>query len=96
VLHAIDLSETHAVGRLKAVFFKSLGFTEDEVSVLEDSLIDIAGANEVTSQIQTDFGTKYIIEGNLLTPAGPSVRLCTVWIVEHSDPRPRLVTAYPT
>ncbi len=89
------LSETHAVGKWKADFFRGLGFAQDQPSVLEERLLDIVRENIVSSEVQTPYGTKYLIDGNLFTPRGRSIRLRTVWIVEHSDPRPRFVTAYP-
>jgi hypothetical protein len=89
------LSEAHAVGKWKADLFRALGFGQDNAEVLERRLLEIAMGNPVISDIQTPFGTKYVIEGNLLTPEGRLVQLLTVWIVEPSDPRPRFVTAYP-
>ena len=53
-----------------------------------------ATENDVSTEIRTPHGTKYIIEGNLIAPQGRSVRIVTVWIEEHSDRRPRFVTAY--
>jgi hypothetical protein len=35
------------------------------------------------------------VDGEIETPAGRSVVIRTVWIVDHSQSAPRLVTAYP-
>jgi len=55
----------------------------------------IAKSNEVTKELITPYGTKYIIEGEFLPPSGTKVRILTVWLIESNDDRPRFVTAYP-
>lgn len=62
------LSETHPVGGSKARFFRALDFTEDNVDVLEESLIAIAHAEEVSQMASSPYGEKYVIEGALRTP----------------------------
>ena len=89
------LSETHAVGKWKSELFRALGFTPENSTLLQDRLLELARTNEVTGRSETPYGTKYLIEGNLIAPNGRSIRLLTVWIVEQTDPRPRFVTAYP-
>ncbi len=89
------LSETHAVGKSKARFFRSFGFDETNVATLEQGLLSIAQAETVTEVIQLPYGAKYIVDGFLETPSGTSVKMRTVWIVEAEDARPRFVTAYP-
>ena len=61
-LKAYLLSETHAIGKSKAAFFKSLGFTQKNPVVLERRLVEIAQQNPVQEKISTKFGTKYVIE----------------------------------
>ena len=89
------LSETHAVGKSKAKFFRALGFDETNVAVLEQGLLSIARTETVAQVIQSPCGKKYIIDGFLATPSGTSVKVQTFWIVEAQDVRPRFVTAYP-
>ena len=89
------LSETHAVGKAKAKYFRSLGYTEANADQLADGLLMIAKSKGVSQAVTTPYGTKYIMEGDLFTPIGATVRICTVWVVESGDKRPQFVTAYP-
>ncbi|MEA2085294.1 MAG: hypothetical protein U9O82_13860 [Thermodesulfobacteriota bacterium] len=89
------LSETHAVGKAKAKFFRSLGYTEANAHQLANALLMIAKSEEVSQKITTIYGTKYIVEGEVVTPSGNTSRIRTVWVVEPHDQRPRFVTAYP-
>lgn len=94
-LKAYLLSETHAIGRAKARFFRRLGYAETNADQLADALLAIVKSEEVGEEVSTNFGTKYIVDGDILTPGGTAVRLRTVWVIEPHDDRPRFVTAYP-
>ena len=94
-LHDYLLSRTHSVGRLKARFFRALGFNETNVDVLEQRLIAIAHSEDVKDVVSSAHGTKYVVEGSLQTPAGNLVQVRTVWIIDAGQDRPRFVTAYP-
>ncbi|MBW1676657.1 MAG: hypothetical protein JRF30_05435 [Deltaproteobacteria bacterium] len=89
------LSETHAVGKAKAKYFRSLGYTEANANELADALLMIAKSEGGSKKVTTPYGTKYIVEGELVTPSGTTARIRTVWVVEPHDKRPRFVTAYP-
>jgi hypothetical protein len=89
------LSETHAVGREKARYFRSIGYTAENVDDLADALVMIARSEDVCQEIASDFGTKYVIDGELVTPNGTAVQMRTVWVIDSQDARPRFVTAYP-
>jgi L-ribulose-5-phosphate 3-epimerase UlaE len=89
------LSETHAVGKSKAKFFRSFGFNEANISQFEKMLVDIAQTETVVEVTETIYGKKYVLDGQLKTPSGDMIRLRTVWIIETGDDIPRLVTAYP-
>jgi len=89
------LSETHAIGKAKAKYFRSLGYTETNFDLLEHDLLLIAKSFEITQQFEISFGLKYTIKGQLTTPNGSVARIITVWVVEPQDNRPRFVTAYP-
>ncbi len=69
-LHDYLLSKIHHVGKCKAEYFRSLGFNETNVEVLERCLIDIAHSEEVKEFIKSAHGTKYVIDGSLQAPAG--------------------------
>jgi hypothetical protein len=90
------LSETHAVGKSKAKYFRALGYNEANFRKLQEALADIAKSCEVVQEVPTSFGTKYIVDGQLLIPNGDTVRVRTIWIIEPIDDSPRFVTAYPT
>lgn len=88
------LSETHAIGKPKAKFFRSLGFDETTVGQLGQGLLAIARAEQVRGSITSPHGTKYVIDGFLGTPKGVAVRVRTIWIREAEQDDPRFVTAY--
>jgi hypothetical protein len=89
------LSLTHPVGRSKAQFFRSLGFDETNVQLLEQGLLLIAETEEITTVVASPHGQKYTIEGRLQTPTGRVIGVRTVWIIENGQQAPRFVTAYP-
>jgi len=89
------LSETHAVGKSKAKFFRSLGFDETTVEQLEQGLLAIARTERVKECKVSSHGTKYVIDGLLETPKGFVIYIRTVWIIEAGYENPRFVTAYP-
>jgi hypothetical protein len=89
------LSETHAVGKFKASFFRAHGYNDDNLYLLERDLLSVPRYNEIDEQIASPHGTKYVVRGVLGTPRGTTVTVNTLWIVESSDERPRFVTTYP-
>lgn len=88
------LALAHPVGGPKARFFRAYGFDETNAAELEAGLLAIARSADAEAT-ESPHGTKYVADGQLLTPSGRSVRVWTVWIVDPTDPRPRLITAYP-
>jgi hypothetical protein len=93
-LNAYLLSETHAVGKAKATFFRALGFNETNISMLEQGLLSIAHSASVQEVVASPHGTKYVLEGMLETPGGTSPHIRTIWILETGEENPRFVTAY--
>lgn len=89
------LSETHVGGKSKAKFFRSVGFNENNTSLLEKSLLNIAITQEVKNISESIHGVKYVIEGKIRTPAKGLVQIRTIWILEPNQKVPRFVTAYP-
>ena len=94
-LHDYLLSLSHSGGKGKAKSFREFGFDEATVGLLESGLLAVARQGEITQQPKTSFGTKYVVDGSLLTPTGVVVNVRTVWIVEIGETSPRFVTAYP-
>ncbi len=89
------LSTTHPVGGAKANFFRSFGFNDQNVELLEAGLLLIAQTEEVAAVTDSLYGTKYEMDGDLRTPSGRIVTIRTVWIVEAGERAPRFVTAIP-
>lgn len=89
------LSDSHAVGKSKAKFFRSFGFDETNVNQFEQRLLNIANTGTVSEIKETPFGMKYVVDGALETPSGVIILLRTVWIIETGEEQPRFITAYP-
>jgi hypothetical protein len=89
------LSRGHPIGRWKAKFFRSIGFSETNVDTLRDALSRIAQYGTVKETVRSSFGTKYVIEGSVVAPNGHETVLRTVWVIGPGEERPRFVTAYP-
>lgn len=89
------LSPSHPVGQSKAKFFRLQGFTEENWVLLQTGLLTLARTGEVAETETTLHGTKYVLIGAVPTPAGGTVLLRTVWIIDRGQNVPRFVTAYP-
>lgn len=89
------LSETHVLGKFKAKFFRELGFNKTNVELLEKEIRIIVQTKEVNELISSPYGIKYLIEGPIKTPNGPTAMIQTIWIIESGTRRPRFITAYP-
>ncbi len=94
-LRAYLLSASHPVGRSKARFFRAVGFDLSNTALLEGALTGIARDEQIVHTASSPHGTKYLVDGPVLSPSGKTVRLRTVWIVDQGADRPRFVTAYP-
>jgi hypothetical protein len=90
------LSETHAVGKSKAKYFRSYGFNDENASDLAQQLLAIAQNAAVESSERSPYGTKYVVDGELETPNGDMIQVRPIWIIENNMEIPRFVTAYPT
>ena len=89
------LSEAHPVGRHKAKFFSSFGFSSSSWRQLEIALPGHAAQHEVARVETTPFGTAYAVDGPLATPDGRAPQARAVWFVETGQTAPCFVTAYP-
>jgi hypothetical protein len=89
------LSDTHPVGRGKAGFFSRFGFRPEEWMRLAEALRDHGTSLEVARTQDTEFGTRYIVEGPLDTPDGRRPLVRSVWFIRTGAAVPRFVSAYP-
>lgn len=89
------LAPVHPQGAAKARFFATLGFHPSIWRQLAAALRRHVGEHDYQKHLASPYGVKYIVRGPLRTPAGASVELISIWIVEHGRKRPRFVTAYP-
>ncbi|RMF80330.1 MAG: hypothetical protein D6737_08345 [Chloroflexi bacterium] len=89
------LSPTHRVGKGKARFFSTFGFSIQEWKHLAQALLRHAAEHDVTYTEDTPFGKRYIIEGKIHTPVGRMPWIRAVWFIDSGQEMPRFVTAYP-
>lgn len=93
-LESYLLSPVHSTGRYKAVFFSSLGYTQNDWEVLENDLRGLLYRDAKESE-ETEYGKKYEIRGTITGPNGHSAAIITVWVILHGEKEARFVTAYP-
>ena len=94
-LHSYLLSPLHPVGRFKAVFFRSLGYTQENWRRLEADIRRQPLTKDAVLQKETPYGRKYEIRGEISGPTGKHRDIVSVWIVLAGEEVPRFVTAYP-
>ena len=88
------LSSSHPVGRYKARFFQGLGFNPEDEEHLATGLRAVL-ANDVSRTIAIEYGTKYVVPGQLEATSGARASIVTIWIILTGENVPRFVTAYP-
>jgi hypothetical protein len=89
------LSPTHPVGRFKAVFFSSLGYTQENWRQLDTDLRQQHLTKDARVREETEYGKKYEIRGEIRGPAGKTAEVVSVWILLVDENVPRFITAYP-
>ena len=89
------LSLEHPVGRSKARFFQSLGFTRLEWLLLQSALLQLGREGEAELGASSVFGQKYLVRGSIQGPSGEAAVVVTVWIILTGETTPRLITAHP-
>lgn len=89
------LSTAHPVGRLKAGFFRRLGYAADDWERLVSDLRSQHLSRDATMSERTAYGQKYEIRATLVGPAGVSTEVVTIWIVLSGEEAPRFITAFP-
>ena len=89
------LSLTHRDGKSKAKFFFRFGFCVDAWEIMATALLRHATDHELVKIEESPFGTRYVVEGELLAADGRKPFVRSVWFIETGDDTPRLVSAYP-
>ena len=78
----------------KAYFFNKIGFNEFNYIELKEILFEFACNNEIEKIIESLYGIKYIIIGEIVRNS-KTYFIETIWIVENNTTIPRFITAYP-
>jgi hypothetical protein len=89
------LNSGHPDNGGKAPYFEASGFHRDGWHVFAEALRSLAITEEITKSLDSPHGMKYILDGEIETPAGRRASLRTIWILDFGSDTPRLVTAYP-
>jgi hypothetical protein len=89
------LSPAHPVGRFKARFFVSLGYTVEEWERLRDDILELARTGQVSLETHGPYGRKFEVDGILGGPSGRSAMVRSGWIIRMEEDFPRLVTVFP-
>ena len=89
------LNAAHPDNGGKAQFFDQLGFRRNEWETLASALRAIAVEAEVAQSLRSPHGQKYVILGQIESPAGKSTMVKTIGIADSGLEVARLVTAYP-
>ena len=88
------LNVDHVEGGSKAAYFIARGFSVKEPTPFIEALLEHGGAKHLVSTTRSEFGTKYVCEGPVLTPDGVNPRVRSVWQKKPGDVWRFLVTAY--
>jgi hypothetical protein len=89
------LCPSHPDGASKAKYFEAFGFRPDQWKKFSSALKRHGAHGEVSSSMESKYGTRYSVDGSLVAPDGRRPRVRTVWILARRSKSPRLVTAYP-
>lgn len=89
------LSASHPVGRFKAAFFNSLGYSENQWEVLRNQVLALAQIGTALPGRPHSHGKMFTLDGILDGPIGRSATVRTVWILRIGEDVPRLVTVIP-
>ena len=88
------LSLSHPVGRFKAVFFNSLGYSSNNWEQLSNDIRSTLH-HDADKKEKSEFGQKYEINSKIVGPFKKTAHITTVWIILTDKDYPRFVTAYP-
>lgn len=89
--YLLSLPNSHG----KAAFFLGFGFKPGAWEVMAEALKQQAQSNPVATAVDSPYGTRYSVDGELETPSGRCPKVRTVWIRETDSDELRLITAHP-
>ena len=89
------LCSTHPDGGGKAKFFTRFGFRLESWDVFAQALREHGARHPVVKKVESAYGIRYTIDGEIETPDGRNPRVRTVWLTEGKTTIPRLITAHP-
>ena len=89
------LNPLHRFGAAKERFFTAFGFRADTWQILAEALREHGRTHDLVRAYETGFGRRYVVEGELNSPAGRRPRVRSVWQFDKGTIAPRLITAYP-
>ena len=89
------LSSANPRGRAKAAFFMSYGFSVARWQELAGALRRHAASHTVARVLDTAYGPRYHVAGEMETPDGRNPLVRAVWQVDLGSDQPRFITAYP-
>jgi hypothetical protein len=89
------LNLDHPIGGGKAKFFRSAGFTPENIDEVIDAFRAHAAENKIADVIDGPHGVKTVIDCFMVTPSGKSYCIRAVWIDHQDGNPPRLATAHP-
>ncbi|WP_374090193.1 DUF6883 domain-containing protein [Methylomicrobium lacus] len=88
------LPSSHPVGKFKAAFFQSLGYTAENWQRMEADIRSLLENDAKTGEL-TEYGQKFEVRGQIVSPSLRTVEFVTAWIVLKNENIPRYITAYP-
>jgi hypothetical protein len=88
------LSLSHPIGRYKAAFFATLGYSAAAPELFERDVAALL-RGEIAELDVTEFGHKFSSRGLLTGPNGRQAYVLAIWIILSGENSPRLVTVYP-
>jgi len=91
----VDYLLSRSNGQGKSGFFLKFGFRPDAWKEFADALKTHALNNPVTLRVDSPYGIRYSVDGELQTPSGRRPTVRTVWILESDSDQLRLITAHP-
>ena len=89
------LNPAHPAGGSKAVFFLHFGFRVEDWRFLAEALLQHVRDNEVVESEETRHGTRYAVDGLLVSPDGAVLNVRSAWYIDPGSVVPRFVTAHP-